>query len=260
MFCDFVVSQVSQLIYIYICVILLQWAWTFTQTSFFPEKDHLEKQNHMLRFTDYAVQDMVKMFTNKRDDMAKKAGYNARGSLAVSYEDPITTPTTPKDAKAGNSLEPNRQIASTEEVLQLEPSLRFQGKHPKTAKYEYEVKAASSGRFTKELARRCVADKSLDVTFWYDTKVQGISCVAGQSQKPRIAQIHTNRGVIDVPDDVHVVVAAGAWTPHVLALMDLYAPVYPLKGYAMSVSAKEALQANPKLKAADLPSRIVCDK
>jgi D-amino-acid dehydrogenase len=99
------------------------------------------------------------------------------------------------------------------------------------------------------------------VNFWYDTKVRGISTTGHQGgKKPRISEIRTNRGVIAIPDDVHVVVAAGAWTPHVLALMDLYAPVYPLKGYAMSVSAKEALQANSALRPQDLPSRIVCDK
>jgi glycine/D-amino acid oxidase-like deaminating enzyme len=40
----------------------------------------------------------------------------------------------------------------------------------------------------------------------------------------------------------------------------LYAPVYPLKGYAISLSAKEILrQSQGKLSAEDLPSRIVCD-
>lgn len=43
------------------------------------------------------------------------------------------------------------------------------------------------------------------------------------------------------------------------ALMDLYIPVYPLKGYAMSLSAKQVLSSTA-LKASDLPSRIVCDK
>lgn len=106
-----------------------------------------------------------------------------------------------------------------------------------------------------------MTDPKLNVTFSYETKVQGI--VAGkltESNKPRITKIQTNKGVITVPEDVHVVVAAGAWTPHVLALMDLYAPVYPLKGYALSVSAKQALASNPSLKPQDLPSRIVCDK
>ena len=57
-----------------------------------------------------------------------------------------------------------------------------------------------------------------------------------------------------------MLVAAGAWTPHILSLMKLYAPVYPLKGYAMSVSAAKVLKEKSMLQASDLPSRIVSDK
>mmetsp|Transcript_30228 Transcript_30228/g.61410 ORF Transcript_30228/g.61410 Transcript_30228/m.61410 type:complete len:190 (-) Transcript_30228:326-895(-) len=45
-----------------------------------------------------------------------------------------------------------------------------------------------------------------------------------------------------------------------MALMDLYAPVYPLKGYAMSISAKDVLAAKKDLRPRDLPTRIVSDK
>jgi D-amino-acid dehydrogenase len=251
----------------------LRWAWTFTKTSFFPDEHQQEKQQDMLDFTKYAVDDMVKMFEDRWDDMKHKAGYNTRGSLALSYDDvPVTAPasaaaedTASKDKEDAhpsgkNTLEPNRRLESTELVLQEEPSLKFQARPPTSAKLEYEAKAASSGRFAKELARRCATNPKLDVTFHYETKVQGITTTTPtDDKKPRISQLKTNRGVMDIPDDVHVVVTAGAWNPHVLALMDLYAPVYPLKGYAMSVSAKEAL-AKLKLKPQDLPSRIVCDK
>ncbi len=56
-------------------------------------------------------------------------------------------------------------------------------------------------------------------------------------------QLHTNQGVIVVPEGAQVLVVVGARTPHVMALMDLYAPVYPLKGYAMSVSAKKVISS-----------------
>jgi len=80
------------------------------------------------------------------------------------------------------------------------------------------------------------------------------------SQEGRIAKLHTNKGVMEIPDNAHIVVAAGAWTPHVLSLIDLYVPVYPLTGYAMSLSAKEVLRKNRNLRARDLPQRIVADK
>mgnify|MGYP005848585519 CR=1 FL=1 len=218
----------------------------------------------MLKFTKYAVEEMVKMMESRWDNMAKKSGYNARGSLAISY-DPISTEQPPKKGanptQSKMNYEPNRQLVGMEEILKEEPSLKFQEKQPTTAKYEYEAKSASSMRFAKELGRRCIEDPKLDVSILYETQVKGITTATDTtSQKPRISELKTNRGVIHIPKDVKVVVAAGAWTPHVLALMDLYVPVYPLKGYAMSVSAKEALKNNPKLTDQDLPSRIVCDK
>jgi len=246
-----------------------RWVTTFTKTSLFPSSDQYHKQKDMLKFTDFAVQDMVSMLENRRDNIAQTAGYNARGSLAVSYEAPKVSEkeedgdskTIQETKKINNTLEPNRVILCTEQVFQEESSLRYQAKAPTSAKFEYEAKSASSGRFTKELARRC---EDLGVRFWYDTKVLSISAKTNDgtsnSNKPRISEIKTTRGVISLPPNVHVVVAAGAWTPHVLALMGLYAPVYPLKGYALSVSAQDALRTNNKLKPEDLPSRIICDK
>ncbi|KAL3908951.1 MAG: hypothetical protein SGILL_008284, partial [Bacillariaceae sp.] len=268
------------------CPLFWRWMVTFSRTSLFPDNQQQETQKHMLKFTDFAVQDMVNMFEDPKDNMKQSAGYNDRGSLAVSYEEPgeSASPSqfasdNPKSKSIENgdertareedqptklklTLEPNRCIEGTEAVLQEEPSLAFQDVPPTSAKYEYESKAASSGRFAKELARRCASDPSLDVTFFYNTKVLAVDTDEshGNSTKRRIAALRTNQGVIDVPEDVHVVVAAGAWTPHILSLIGLYAPVYPLKGYAMSVSAKQALAENPKLRSQDLPSRIVCDK
>mmetsp|Transcript_1398 Transcript_1398/g.1871 ORF Transcript_1398/g.1871 Transcript_1398/m.1871 type:complete len:539 (+) Transcript_1398:267-1883(+) len=235
----------------------LRWAMTFSKTSFFPEDGYSWKQQNMLKFTDFAVQDMVNMFQNRRNNMAKAAGYNPRGCLAVSYENP---PSPSMTSASSNNLEPNRHLPETDKILKEEPSLSMQVRAPTSAKFEYDTKAASSGRFTKELARQCETDRSLDVSFFYNTKVQGISTEKGGENIPRISKLMTNQGFIEVPNDVHVVVAAGAWTPHVLSLIDVYAPVYPLKGYAMSVSAKEILKASSSLKDKDLPSRIVCDK
>ena len=84
--------------------------------------------------------------------------------------------------------------------------------------------------------------------------------VKSSSGKESITQLRTNRGVIDVPKGVQVLNAAGAWAPHLMALMGVYAPVYPLKGYAMSVSANDILSKSKNLKPKDFPQRIVSDK
>lgn len=251
----------------------LRWVFNFTHTSLLPGPQQQEKQKDMLDFTKFAVEDMLKMMRNRRDVMASKSGWNPNGSLSLLYETPSATAESSEVAKvpsgstsnptsSKSALEPYFQVRE-KEIENLEPSIRFQEKQPTTAKYEFEASAASSERFTKELAERCSKDKSLDVEFLYNTKVTAIRVETPPSSKgtkPRITQLQTNRGPITVAADTEVVVAAGAWIPHILALMGLYAPVYPLKGYAMSVSAEEALKTNTELRKKDLPSRIVSDK
>jgi D-amino-acid dehydrogenase len=244
----------------------LRWVLTFTKTSLFPGQHQHDKQLEMLKFTKFAVDDMVKMMVDAKDNMAHKSGYNDRGSLSLSYEEQEVASVSKAAANLTSSkilYEPAERIVG-EEIVRTEPSVRFQERMPTAANYQFQAKSASCERFTEELAARCSQDPDLDVTFLYDTAVRAITCQEDPTygnSKTRISELKTNRGVISVPEDVKVVVAAGSWTPQVLALMDLYVPVYPLKGYAMSVSAAEALNSNTcQLKPQDLPSRIVSDK
>jgi glycine/D-amino acid oxidase-like deaminating enzyme len=278
----------------------LRWILTFTQTSLFPGRDQHHRQQEMLKFTKYAVDNLVASLAERR--MNDACGYNDKGCIWVSTNDPFPTNFL-RDASDGDdnqhpnatvskhptaskmNYEPSRLLIGTSTILASEPSLRFQEPQPEQAYLEYETKAASAERYAMELVRRCQEDNHLDVTFLYDTKVIAISVVQLENEDnntntkkkiARISKLKTNRGVINISEnDVQVVVAAGAWTPHVLSLMDLYVPVYPLKGYAMSLSAAEYYAArnknNNKAYATtsssqllysddDLPSRIVCDK
>jgi hypothetical protein len=275
----------------------LRWVATFTQTSLLPSKQHISKQADMLDFTNYAVNEMVKMLEKNRGYLGKTSGYNTRGGLTVSYDDVnqdsksdakvardnATTKSDPTHSK--RSLEPSKILTGTEEILREEPSLRFQEHLPTSAKFEYESKSASSGRFSKALADICQNSKSRiwdlnnggQVRFFYGSKVHGIvtgdlsDISAPFGNDPSIVvQLLTNNGVVSCKSGnssfIPVVVATGAWVPHLMALMNYYAPVYPLTGYAISVSAKEAMDASQnsrigeKLTNSDLPSRIVCDK
>jgi D-amino-acid dehydrogenase len=278
----------------------LRWVATFTHNSLWPSEDQAAKQADMLNFTDCAVGEMVSMLEKNRGYLGNKSGYNTRGSLAVSYDeiapqsndDSESQPNSASSASRSNptqskrNLEPSRVLIGIEEVLRQEPSLAFQKQLPTGAKFEYESKSASSGRFSKALAEICQNSKSRawglnkggKVRFFYGTKVHGI--VTGDMTKSipslntdpcKAVKLLTNKGVISCTSnsDTHplipVVVATGAWVPHVMALMRYYAPVYPLTGYAMSVSAKEVLATsqqdnNTRLFDVHLPSRIVCDK
>jgi len=278
----------------------LRWMTTFTKTSLLPCSEQQYLQKEMLSFTNYAVQNMVDMMEDEKDPMAQRSGYNPSGSLSLSYDPPIkkegeSSPSTDTNVRtvkkkvannnpvtAGKTFEPSKRLDGKDITLH-EPSILHQRRQPTTAKFEYESRAASSERFTEELAERCANDPSLDVTFFYNTRVRGASTTSSNNgssddgTKRRVTRLQTNRGVIDVPMGAQVLVAAGAWTPHVMSLLDLYAPVYPLKGYAMSVSAAKVLsssssssplsslsnsngEATTAIEPRDLPTRIVSDK
>jgi glycine/D-amino acid oxidase-like deaminating enzyme len=65
--------------------------------------------------------------------------------------------------------------------------------------------------------------------------------------------IHTNRGNLSVDSTTPVIVAAGSWTPKILRKLDVFVPLYPLKGYNLMFKVPENSSRD------DVPKRIVAD-
>lgn len=273
----------------------LRWLWTFTKTSLLPPSDDQQRQqSEMLKFTQFAIQEMTQFMQQNRRAMAHISGYNPKGSLSLHYEGEAPSEGEESStfgrksifvhnpAAGSNNQEPYQYIRSTNEILKLEPSLRFQvqqaqankaqndsgsslssaeTKFPVWAKFEHESAAASAERYTMELANQCT-QYSNNITFLYNTTVRSLQfqeqSEAKDKAKMNVTGLATTAGVIPVGPQTQVIVATGAWVPHLLATANLYAPVYPLKGYAISLSAKDILSSS-KLKESDLPSRIVAD-
>ncbi len=141
----------------------LRWSATFTNVSLFPCSKKQILQKEMLSFTKYAVQDMVDLMQNESDPMAKKVDT----ILVVAYSFLMLmtfletkTQMLPRRRRKIQqegiplTLDPSKQLDGTDISLQ-EPSVLHQKRQPSTAKFEYESCAASSERFTEELAERC---------------------------------------------------------------------------------------------------------
>jgi D-amino-acid dehydrogenase len=79
-------------------------------------------------------------------------------------------------------------------------------------------------KFTNELARRAEA---LGVRFVYGTDIRRLKTEAG-----RVVAVET--GIGDIEADV-VVAALGSFTPALLAPLGLRLPIYPVKGYSITV-------------------------
>uniref|UniRef100_A0A7S3LUH2 FAD dependent oxidoreductase domain-containing protein n=1 Tax=Aplanochytrium stocchinoi TaxID=215587 RepID=A0A7S3LUH2_9STRA len=226
----------------------LRWISAFSYGSLFPNEDLKKKQGEMLKFTDFAIDEIKNTLESDYGVMGKKSGYSQRGAMALVFSDPSQVKPSAK-----NSHEPQK-IITGDDIFKQEPSIKEMTHKPTAVRFDYKALAADSERFTKALAEKCVTDPTLDVTFVYDTKVQGIDVNSGHDGLPSISALNTNRGVIKVDSDTQVVAAAGSWTPQLLALCGLYAPVYPLKGYCIPMQVPKNV---PEEK---LPSRIVSDE
>jgi D-amino-acid dehydrogenase len=83
--------------------------------------------------------------------------------------------------------------------------------------------------FTEKLAALCVG---LGVTFLYDTKIAGLTTDADS-----ISGIETSRGTLRAD---RYVVALGSYSPLLLARIGISLPIYPIKGYSLTVPITDA--------------------
>eukprot|EP01104_Vermistella_antarctica_P021237 TRINITY_DN945_c0_g1_i1.p1 TRINITY_DN945_c0_g1~~TRINITY_DN945_c0_g1_i1.p1 ORF type:complete len:691 (-),score=105.27 TRINITY_DN945_c0_g1_i1:28-2100(-) len=103
--------------------------------------------------------------------------------------------------------------------------------------FQPEVAMADCHRFTKRLAEIC--SERYDVEFLYNTPIETIvtePTSTPQSSGVRVTALVTKDGrSLEVPPNTPVVVAAGSWSPHLLASCGFFLPVFPLKGYDLIV-------------------------
>lgn len=93
--------------------------------------------------------------------------------------------------------------------------------------------------FSRALAKVC-AEKGADIR--YGTTIKGLTREAGL-----ISAVETDRGV--VPADA-VVLCLGVYSPHLAERLGFTLPVYPVKGYSVTVAAKD-LQQSPRIGGVD---------
>jgi D-amino-acid dehydrogenase len=77
-------------------------------------------------------------------------------------------------------------------------------------------------------------------------------------------QVHTDGGWFECDANTEVIVAAGSWTPNLLWTAGLYMPIYPLKGYSITMDLPDTDSKSPttptRLPESDLVQRIVADQ
>jgi len=84
-------------------------------------------------------------------------------------------------------------------------------------------------KFTNRLADMAQA---LGVTFRYDTRIDGIDVAGG-----KVSGVRTSAGTLTAD---HYVTALGSFTPQLVKPIGIHIPVYPVKGYSITVPITDA--------------------
>jgi D-amino-acid dehydrogenase len=138
--------------------------------------------------------------------------------------------------RAMNAFGAKREFKTAEECVVIEPALRHSKEKILGGLYDRHDESGDAHKFTVELARRCEAR---GVRFQYGRAVERLD-VAGDRVQGADA----------------FVVALGSYSPLLLATLGIHIPVYPLKGYSITLETA----AGPTVSLTDEAAKIVVSR
>ena len=144
-------------------------------------------------------------------------------------------------ARAMNAFGAKREFKTAEECVALEPALRNSEEKVLGGLYDPHDESGDAHKFTLELARRC---EQRGVQFRYGHAVTRIEAAGDR--------VH---GVDGLQGDAYLV-ALGSYSPLLLAPLGIRIPVYPLKGYSITLETKEG----PSVSLTDEAAKIVISR
>lgn len=156
-----------------------------------------------------------------------------------------------RHAEATQALGIRRQVKSAGECFALEPALRDSRDRVLGGVYNPSDESGDAHRFTVELAGHAAAR---GVVFRFGTRIEAIQATGGQVGGVRLHNGET------LAADAYVV-ALGSYSPLLLAPLGIRIPVYPLKGYSITLplGPKEAAAA-PTVSLTDEAFKIVISR
>ena len=155
-----------------------------------------------------------------------------------------------RGAEAVRRLGVDRQVKSASECLALEPALRQSRVPVVGGVYTPADESGDARRFTQELAQRA---EERGVRFMFGAPVKWIEA-AGDA----VRAVHVEEGQLTA--DAYVV-ALGSYSPQLLRPLGVRIPVYPLKGYSVTLMlGPEHEAAAPSVSLTDEALKIVISR
>ncbi len=203
------------------------WAWMLALLGNCTAARYAVNKARMLRLAQYSRTCLIELRQVQNIDYDQRS----RGTLQLFR--------TQKQLDAvGKDIDPLRADGIPFELLDVagcvaaEPGLATSREKISGGLRLREDETGDCFKFTTELAKRA---QSLGVQFLFETKIEGL-----RRDQNRIIAVQTSKG--DVRADVFVA-ALGSYTPLLLKPLGLNLPVYPVKGYSITIPILDAERA-----------------
>lgn len=216
------------------------WSWTLKFLSNCPEPLFWKNAERILRLALYARERM-------HDTLAREeiAFDHLNNGILNLYQDDREFDQSSENARAMKELGSERQTIDRKGCIKIEPALAHSALLIAGGTFTPRDESGDCYEFTKTLAEQCV---KRGVDFKFNTTVKGF-----QRDGWRIASVETDQG--SITGDVFVV-ALGSHSPLLLKTADLSVPVYPAKGYSVTVPILDDTMA-PKVSITSQSHKLV---
>lgn len=175
-------------------------------------------RSRLLRLGRYSHDALVEL----REVLGLNYDADTRGTLEL-FRDPKQFNGIDNDLKMLSDMGISAHQLSTDECLSLEPGLTPVRDKLAGGLSFPDDETGDCKQFTESLASYCV---EAGVEFCYGVDVRAIQAVNG-----KIKSVNSNQGEMSADS---YVVAAGSYTPGLLAPLGIRLPIYPVKGYSLT--------------------------
>lgn len=216
------------------------WSWTLKFLANTSEPRFWENAARILRIAQYSRERMTQ--TLNRETIA--FDHLSTGILDI-FQNPLEFDRSLESAHTMKELGCEQKMIDRKGCIELEPSLAHSALLIAGGIYTPRDESGDCYAFTKELADRC---SQRGVEFKFNTTVQGFT-----KNGQKITSVETDQG--PVSGDVFVM-ALGSYSPLFLKDLNLKLPIYPAKGYSVTVPVIDDAMA-PKVSITSQDHRLV---
>ncbi|MBF0246843.1 MAG: D-amino acid dehydrogenase [Alphaproteobacteria bacterium] len=216
------------------------WSWTLDFLAQCPEPRFWDNTAKMLRVALYSRERLHETL-----DRETVAFDHLNHGIITLYQDARAFDRALDEIRAMKELGSERQALDRKGCFELEPALAHASTYFAGGVLTPGDESGDCRAFTLHLARRCA---EMGVTFKYDTTVTGL-----ERDGWRVARARTHGEAIE--GDAFVL-ALGSYSAPMLKTLDLRLPVYPAKGYSVTIPVTNDEMA-PKVSITSLEHRLV---